>query len=53
MKRAAARGMDTALFQGKLKNIMDFVQQSKLYDKDLIENRVAEFESYDFEEIVE
>lgn len=53
MKRAAARGMDTALFQGKLKNIMDFVQQSKLYDKDLIENRVAEFESYDFSKAAE
>lgn len=48
MKRAAARGIATELFQEKLKNIMDFVQKSRLYDKELIEDRVAEYESYDF-----
>lgn len=53
MKRAAARGLDTKLFQDKLKYIMDFVQRSKLYEKDLIENRVAEYESYDFSKVSE
>lgn len=53
MKRAAARGLDLALFQKKIMSIMEFVKICKIYDKELIETRVAEYESYDFSKAAE
>lgn len=52
-KKAAARGMDIAMFQNKVKSIVDFARGSKLYDKDLLESRLAEYEEYDFSKAAE
>lgn len=52
-KRAAAQGMDLALFQKKIMTIVEFAKACRVYDKELIETRFAEFESYDFSKAAE
>lgn len=52
-KRAAAQGMELALFQKKIMTIVEFAKMCKIYDKESIETRFAEFESYDFSKAAE
>ena len=52
-KRAAAQGMELALFQKKIMTIVAFAKMCKIYDKESIETRFAEFESYDFSKAAE
>ena len=52
-KRAAAQGMELALFQKKIMTIVEFAKMCKVYDKESIETRFAEFESYDFSKAAE
>ena len=52
-KRAAAPGMELALFQKKIMTIVEFAKMCKIYDKESIETRFAEFESYDFSKAAE
>lgn len=52
-KRAAAQGMELALFQKKIMTIVGFAKMCKIYDKESIETRFAEFESYDFSKAAE
>lgn len=52
-KRAAALGMELALFQKKIMTIVEFAKMCKIYDKESIETRFAEFESYDFSKAAE
>lgn len=52
-KRAAAQGMELALFQKKIMTIVEFAKMCKIYDKESIEIRFAEFESYDFSKAAE
>ncbi|MCI5878144.1 MAG: cyclic nucleotide-binding domain-containing protein [Lachnospiraceae bacterium] len=52
-KRAAAQEMELALFQKKIMTIVEFAKMCKIYDKESIETRFAEFESYDFSKAAE
>lgn len=52
-KRVAAQGMELALFKKKIMTIIEFAKTCKVYDKELIETRFAEFESYDFSKAAE
>lgn len=52
-KRAAAQGIELALFQKKIMTIVEFAKMCKIYDKESIETRFAEFESYDFSKAAE
>ncbi len=52
-KRAAAQGMELTLFQKKIMTIVEFAKMCKIYDKESIETRFAEFESYDFSKAAE
>jgi len=46
--KAASKEMEQTLFKNKMKNIMEFIRKTNLYDEDMIQERFATYESFDF-----